>query len=69
MGRPCKQKIKEKTVKRIEELARGKYKEFNDHHRSDLQSEEKIRLSREKRRQLVRAHSIASPRKGRGIKH
>jgi transposase len=69
-GRPCKHKIKEKTVKRIVELARGKYKDFNDHHLSEkLQSEEQITLSREKLRQLLRAHGIASPRKRRGIKH
>ena len=69
-GRPCKGKIKEKTVKRIVELARGKYKDFNDHHLSEkLLSEEKIRLSREKLRQLLRAHGIASPRKRRGMKH
>src|SRR5215471_2843071 len=69
-GRPCKRKIQEQTVKRIVELARGKYKDFNDHHLSEkLWSEEKIGLSREKLRQLLRAHGIASPRKRRGIKH
>src|ERR1700730_5148192 len=69
-GRPCKGKIMEETVKRIVELARGKYKDFNDHHLSEkLGSEEKIKLSREKLRQLLRAHGIASPRKRRGIKH
>ena len=69
-GRPCKHKIKEKTVKRIVELAQGKYKDFNDHHLSEkLQNEEKITLSREKLRQVLRAHGIASPRKRRGIKH
>ena len=31
-GRPCKRKIKEKTVQRIVELAQGKYQGFNDHH-------------------------------------
>jgi transposase len=34
-GRPCKRKIAEKTVKRIVELARGKYQGFNDHHLSE----------------------------------
>lgn len=69
-GRSCKHKIKEKMVKRIMELARGKYKDFNDHHLTEkLQSEEKITLCREKLRQLLRAHGIASPRKRRGIKH
>src|SRR4029077_14153866 len=69
-GRPCKGKIKEKTVKRIVELPRGKYQGFNDHHLSEkLGSEEKIKLSREKLCQLLRAYGIASPRKRRGIKH
>ena len=65
-----KRKIKEKVVKRIVESAKGKYKDFKDHHLADkLQEQEKITLSREKLRQLLRAHAIASPRKRRGIKH
>ena len=69
-GRPCKRKIKEKLVKRIVELAKGKYKDFNDHHLTEkLKEQEKIELSREKLRQLLRAHGIASPKKRRGIKH
>jgi transposase len=69
-GRPCKRRIKENTVKRILELARGKYKDFNDHHVTEkLESEEKIELSREKVRRILRAHGIASPKKRRGIKH
>ena len=48
-GRPCKRKIKEKTVKRIVELARGKYQGFNDHHLTEkLKEQEQIELSREK---------------------
>jgi transposase len=31
-GRPCKRKTKEKDVKRIVELAKGKYQGFNDRH-------------------------------------
>src|SRR6185295_8063767 len=31
-GRPCKRRLKDKTVKRVLELARGKYQGFNDHH-------------------------------------
>ena len=69
-GRPCKRKIKEKTVKRIVELAQGKYKDFNDHHLTDkLEEEQKIELSREKVRRILRAHGIASPNNRRGIKH
>ena len=69
-GRPCKRKIKEKTVKRIVELAKGKYKEFNDHHLTEkLLEQEKIKLSREKVRRILRAEGIGSPKKRRGIKH
>ena len=69
-GRGCKRKIEEKMVKRIVELAKGKYKEFNDHHLTEkLQEQEKITLSREKVRRILRAHGIASPKKRRGIKH
>ena len=31
-GRPCKYKLKDQTLKRVVELARGKYRGFNDHH-------------------------------------
>ena len=69
-GRPCKRKIPEKTVKRIIALAQGKYKDFNDHHLTDkLESEEKIEVSREKVRRILRAQGIGSPKKRRGIKH
>src|SRR6185295_1562716 len=69
-GRPCKRKLKEKIIKQIVELAKGKYKDFNDHHLSEkLEEQEQIKLSREKLRQLLRAHGIASPRKRRGVKH
>ena len=69
-GRPCKRKTKEKVVNRIVELAQGKYKDFNDHHLTEkLKEQEKIKLCREKVRQLLRAHGIGSPKKRRGIKH
>ena len=69
-GRACKRKIKEKVVKRIVELAKGKYQGFNDHHLTEkLEEHERIKLSREKLRQLLRAHGIGSPKKRRGIKH
>jgi transposase len=69
-GRACKRKIKEKTVKRIVELAKGKYQGFNDHHLTEkLEEQEKIDLSREKVRRILRAEGIASPKKRRGIKH
>jgi transposase len=69
-GRPCKRKTEEKTVRRVLELARGKYQGFNDHHLTEkLEEQEKIKLCREKVRQLLRAHGIGSPKKRRGIKH
>ena len=69
-GRPSKRKVTEKTVKRIIELAQGKYKDFNDHHLTDkLASDEKITVSREKVRRILRAQGIGSPNKRRGIKH
>jgi hypothetical protein len=43
-GRPCKYKLKDQTLKRVVELARGKYRGFNDHHLSEkLKKEEKSR--------------------------
>src|SRR5437016_534228 len=69
-GRPCKRKAKEKTVKRIVELARGKYRGFNDHHLTEkLKEQEQIELSREKIRRILRSHGIASPRKRRANRH
>ena len=69
-GRPCKRKIKATVVKRIVELAKGKYQGFNDHHLTEkLEEQEKIELSREKVRRILRAHGIGSPKKRRGIKH
>jgi len=69
-GRPSRHKVKEKTVKRVVQLARGKYQGFNDHHLTEkLKAQEQIDLSREKVRRILRAHGIASPKKRRGIKH
>jgi transposase len=69
-GRPCKRKTEDKTVRRVVELARGKYQGFNDHHLTEkLEEQEKIKLCREKVRQLLRAHGIGSPKKRRGIQH
>jgi transposase len=69
-GRPCKRKTKEKTIKRIVELARGKYQRFNDHHLTEkLKEQEHIELSREKVRRILRSHGISTPRKRRASKH
>lgn len=69
-GRPCKYKLKDQTLKRVVELARGKYRGFNDHHLSEkLNEEEKIEISREKVRRVLRSAGIGSPRKRRANKH
>jgi transposase len=69
-GRSCKRKTKEKTIRRVLELARGKYQGFNDHHLTEkLKEQEQIELSREKVRRILRAEGIVSPKKRRGIKH
>src|SRR5512139_3681255 len=69
-GRPCKHKTKDKTVRRVLELARGKYQGFNDHHLTEkLKEQESISLSREMVRRTLRAHGIGSPNKRRGLKH
>jgi len=69
-GRACKRKVKEKEVQRIVELAKGKYRGFNDHHLTEkLREQEEIELSREKIRQVLRFHGILSPRKKRTAKH
>jgi len=69
-GRLCKRKLSEKTQRRIVELARGKYRGFNDHHLTEkLKEHEGIELSREKVRRILRAQGILSPRKKRAPKH
>jgi transposase len=69
-GRPSRYKVKEKTERRIVELARGKYRGFNDHHLTEkLKEEERIELSREKVRRILRSQGIGSPRKKRAPKH
>jgi transposase len=69
-GRRCKRKLSEKKERRIVELAKGKYQGFNDRHLTEkLQEQEKLEISREKVRQILRFHGIASPRKRRANKH
>src|SRR5215813_12530425 len=46
------------------------YLGFNDHHLTEkLAEQEKLAISREKVRQILRGAGIASPRKRRGNKH
>jgi transposase len=69
-GRRCRFKVSQKTERKVIELARGKYRGFNDHHLTEkLEEEEGIKLSREKVRRILRAQGIHSPRKRRAPKH
>jgi transposase len=69
-GRRCKRKLSENQQRRIVELAKGKYRGFNDRHLTEkLQEQEKLEISREKVRQILRSHGITSPRKRRANKH
>jgi transposase len=69
-GRPCKLKTQEEDVRRVVELARGKYRGFNDRHLTEkLAEQEKLEISRETVRQILRGAGIASPRKRRANKH
>jgi transposase len=69
-GRRCKCRLKDNIVRRVLELARGKYQGFNDHHLTEkLKEPESIEMSREKVRGIVRGAGIASPKKRRGVKH
>jgi transposase len=66
-GRPCKRKTKEKDVKRVVELAKGKYWGFNDRHLTEkLSEQEKLEISRERVRQILGCAGIASPERGEG---
>src|SRR5262249_42272262 len=63
-GRPCKRKTPEKKVRRVVELARGKYLGFNDHHLTEkLAEQEKLEISRETVSRILRSSVITSPRK------
>ncbi len=67
-GRPCKRRLKDSTVRRVLELARGKYQGFNDHHLTEkLKEQESIEMSREKVRRILRGAGIGSPRSGAGL--
>src|SRR5881628_3443687 len=69
-GRLCSWKLSQKNETKIVELARGKYRGFNDHHLTEkLVEEQEIEISWEKVRRILRSHGIASPRKRRPAKH
>ena len=69
-GRRAPRKLPSKTHQRIVELARGRYRGFNDHHLTEKLTEaEGILVSRETVRQLLRREGLASPRKRRPPRH
>lgn len=69
-GRASSRKLSAATQQRIIELARGKYRGFNDHHLTEkLADVEGLQVSRETVRQLLRAEGLMSPRKRRPPRH
>jgi len=69
-GRSCHWKLSEQTQRRIVELARGKYRGFNDCHLTEkLVEQEGMEVGREKVRQILRCKGIASPRSRRAPRH
>ena len=69
-GRRSDQKLALKIERRIVELARGRYRGFNDSHLTEkLTEEEGIEVCREKVRQILRSEGIASPRRRRAPRH
>src|SRR5499433_1836110 len=58
-GRPCKHKTKEKEVKRVVELAKGKYQGFNDRHLTEkLVEQEKLENKHRSRRERKAAEGM-----------
>lgn len=69
-GQTSARKLSRPTVTRIVELARGKYRGFNDHHLTEsLADREGICVSRETVRRILRAEGLPSPRKRRPPRH
>ena len=64
---PCKRKTKEKEVRRVVELARVKYRGFNDRYLTEkLAAQEKLAISREKVRQTLRCVGVTHLERGEG---
>lgn len=69
-GRAPVNRVLKKTVKRVVELARGRYAGFNQQHFSEMLAErEGIDLSRSTVRRILEQAGIASPRRRRPAKH
>jgi len=70
VGRKRKWALKQSVRRKIEKLARTKYAGFNDTHLCEkLADQEKIEVSRETVRRVLRAARIASPQKRRAKKY
>ena len=66
-GRPCKRKTLEKEVRRVVELAKGSTVDLNDRHLTEkLAEQEKLEISREKVRQILRGAGSHHRERGEG---
>ena len=70
-GRPAHNRITEAVRAKIEELAEGKYRDYNDSHFTDELEDEwpELQVSRSTVRRIRRARGIGSPRKRRAPRH
>jgi len=69
-GRQCGWKVSEEVVRQVVKLREGKYAGFNDTHFTEKLAEaERIVVSREKVRRILRQRGIATPRRRRNGKH
>jgi transposase len=69
-GRPSHRRLPERTRRAVLRLARTKYAGFNDHHLTEKLNEvERLSLSRETLRRLLRKEGLGSPRKRRPPAH
>lgn len=69
-GKKSPRRIKERVQKKILTLVRGKYKEINDRHLTEiLLKEEKIKIGRETLRSLLRGDGVGPKRRRRPPKH
>jgi transposase len=70
-GRPAHNRITEDVRAKIEELAEGKYRDYNDSHFTDELEDEwpELQVSRSTVRRIRRARGLGSPHKRRAPKH
>lgn len=70
-GRPAHNRITEAVRAKIEELAKGKYRDYNDSHFTDELEDEwpELQVSRSTVRRIRRARGFGSPRKRRPPRH